>query len=198
MTYHHTSFDVTLTVCGVGTLSDLGYANTVHGSIKHSPPVAKNSLTWVLAKMSSLSAAISSIMIAKWPSRCASFPRLFPLLFLLIFEHLASSAEIYKKDLEEISKNTWQNIVTILKKGLKKDQTPDQAYAELIATGLSKEVLQVRSNFRHSVLVISPFFSLNQNIKAGTAGLDFVEKVESWFSTVVGKPAEGTGSEFPT
>ena len=94
-------------------------------------------------------------MIAKWPSACASSPHLFPLLFLWIFKHLASSAEIYKKDLEEISKNTWQNIVTILKKDLKKDQTPDQAYAELIATGLSKEVLHVRSNFQLNIGIAS-------------------------------------------
>ena len=68
-----------------------------------------------------------------------------------MFKHLASSAEGAKKELEDISKKTWQNIVTIISKNLKKDQTPDQAYDELIATGhLSKEVLQVQSNLNGS------------------------------------------------
>ena len=80
-------------------------------------------------------------MIAKWPSARTSFPRLHPL-----FRHLASSAESAKKELDEISKKTWQNIITIISKNLKKDQTPDQAFDELIATGqLSKEVLKVQS-----------------------------------------------------
>ena len=109
-------------------------------------------LTWVLPTKSSLSAAGSSILIAMWPSTGASFPRLYPLLFLCIFKHLASSAESAKKDLEDIAKKTWQNIITIISKDLKKDQTPDQAFDELIATGrLSKEALQVQSNFRLNI-----------------------------------------------
>ena len=73
-------------------------------------------------------------------------------LFLYIFKHPMSSAESFKKQLEEISKKTWHNIATIIKKDLKKDQTLDQAFDELIATGrLSKEVLQVQSNFRLNI-----------------------------------------------
>ena len=51
-----------------------------------------------------------------------------------------------------MASKTWQNIVTILSKNLKKGQTPEQAYDELKATSqLSKEVLQVQSNFRLTI-----------------------------------------------
>ena len=77
----------------------------------------------------------------------------YPPLFL---KRLAYRSESAKRDLEDIAKKTWQNIVTILKRDLKKDQTPEQAYDELIATGrLSKEVLQVQSNFHLNIGMVS-------------------------------------------
>ena len=91
-----------------------------------------------------------------WPSVRASFPRLYPILFLCIFKHLASSSEGYKKDIDDTANKTWQNVIKILSKDLNKDQTPEQAYNELMATGLiSKEVLQVQSNFRLNIGIAS-------------------------------------------
>lgn len=52
--------------------------------------------------------------------------------------------ENIKKKLDEISETTWKNVVKILSN---KGQTPDQAFAELKATGkISEEVFKVQSN----------------------------------------------------
>ncbi|EEB92222.1 hypothetical protein MPER_09300 [Moniliophthora perniciosa FA553] len=74
-----------------------------------------------------------------------------------------NQAEDAKKTLDEISAKTWDLVVKILST---KNQTPDQAVAELKATGhISDEVFK--------------------NIEAGTSGLERVQNIELWFTGIV-------------
>jgi hypothetical protein len=43
---------------------------------------------------------------------------------------------------------------------------------------------------RHGTLVILPFFTLNQNIAAGTAGIEHVKEIDFWLCSVVNAVGE--------